>query len=97
MSYYFVSYIKINHQDEYQKYVNEVDEVSAKYRGKYLALDDSPRVLEGNWKYSRTVLIEFNDEADFNEWYNSEDYQRILKLRLNASECDTILIKGQEN
>ena len=97
MSYYFVSYIKINDQDEYQKYVNEVDEVSAKYRGKYLALDDSPRVLEGNWKYSRTVIIEFNDEADFNEWYNSEDYQRILKLRLNASECDTILIKGQEN
>jgi uncharacterized protein (DUF1330 family) len=97
MSYYFIAYIKINNEKEYQKYVNEVDEVSAKYRGKYLALDDNPKILEGNWKYSRTVIIEFKDEADFNNWYNSEDYQRILKHRLKAAECDTILIKGKEN
>ncbi len=36
MSYYFVACIKINNEQEYQKYVNEVDEVSAKFNGKYL-------------------------------------------------------------
>jgi uncharacterized protein (DUF1330 family) len=97
MSYYFVAYIKINDEEEYQKYVNEVDEVSAKFNGKYLAIDDNPRILEGNWKYSRTVIIEFNNEADFDDWYNSEDYQRILKYRSKAADCDTILIRGKEN
>ncbi len=97
MSYYFVSYININDDEEYQRYVNEVDEVSAKFNGKYLALDDNPKILEGNWGYSRTVIIKFNTETEFNDWYYSEEYQRILKFRLNASKCDTILIKGKEN
>ena len=97
MSYYFVSYININDDEEYQRYVNEVDEISAKFNGKYLALDDNPKILEGNWGYSRTVIIKFNTETEFNDWYYSEEYQRILKFRLNASKCDTILIKGKEN
>jgi uncharacterized protein (DUF1330 family) len=92
-----VSYININDDEEYQRYVNEVDEVSAKFNGKYLALDDNPKILEGNWGYSRTVIIKFNTETEFNDWYYSEEYQRILKFRLNASKCDTILIKGKEN
>jgi len=95
MSYYFVSYIKIIDKDEYQKYVNEVDIVSAKYNGKYLALDDHPKLLEGNWNYTRTVIIEFRTEKEFNDWYYSKEYQSILRHRLNASSCDTILIKGK--
>ncbi len=31
----------------------------------------------------------------FNNWYDSEDYKEILKFRLNAAKCDTILIKGK--
>jgi uncharacterized protein (DUF1330 family) len=97
MSYYFVSFIKINDLEKYQKYINEVDELSSKFNGKYLALDDNPKILEGNWNYSRSVIIKFNTETEFNDWYYSEEYQRILKYRLNASKCDTILIKGKEN
>ncbi|MCB9249993.1 MAG: DUF1330 domain-containing protein [Ignavibacteriales bacterium] len=95
MSYYFVANIKIHDNEEYQKYVNKVDEVFAKYNGKYLAVDDTPKILEGKWKYSRVVIIEFNTESDFNNWYNSKDYQEILKHRLTGALCDTILINGK--
>lgn len=57
MSHYFIANIKINNEDEYKKYLNEADEVFSKYNGKYLAVDNKPIILEGNWKYSRTVLI----------------------------------------
>ncbi len=96
MSYYFVANIKINDLEEYKKYINEVDEVFARYNGKYLALDDNPTELEGSWKYSRAVIIEFKNKEDFESWYNSKDYQRILRYRLNAADCDTILIKGKD-
>jgi uncharacterized protein (DUF1330 family) len=95
MSYYFVANIKIDDPDEYKKYVNEADQVFSQYNGKYLALDDYPQLLEGEWDYTRSVIIEFNNKVDFEIWYNSEDYQRILKHRLKAAKCDTILIKGK--
>ena len=92
MSCYFVANIKIHDNDEYQKYV---DEVFSKYKGKYLAVDDYPEIIEGTWKYTRAVIIEFETESDFNNWYNSKNYQDILKHRLNGADCDTILIKGK--
>lgn len=95
MKYYFVANIKINHPDEYANYLEKVDEIFTKYNGKYLALDDNPLLLEGAWNYTRSVIIEFNSKSDFDDWYNSVDYQAILKFRLKAADCDTILIKGK--
>jgi len=92
--YYFVANIKINDLSEYQKYINESEEVFAKFKGKYLAVDNEPQILEGEWKYTREVIICFENKKDFTDWYCSEDYQRILKYRLAAAECDSILVKG---
>jgi len=95
MNYYFVTNIKINDQLEYQKYINKVDKVFSKFNGKYLAVDDKPKIIEGKWKYSRVVIIEFKSEKDFNHWYNSKEYQEILKYRMSASVSDGILVKGK--
>jgi uncharacterized protein (DUF1330 family) len=94
MSYYFIARIKINNEAGYQNYIDKSEEVFKHYKGEYLSIDDSPLVLEGNWNYTRTVLIRFKNMNDFNAWYYSTDYQKILKHRLNAADCDTILLKG---
>ena len=65
-----------------------------KFKGRYLAVDDEPVQLEGSWDYTRTVLITFDSREDFDAWYESDDYQKILKNRLKAADCDTILVKG---
>jgi uncharacterized protein (DUF1330 family) len=96
MSFYFIANIKIKDQNKYQKYLDEVDEIFKRHNNKYLAVDDNPHILEGNWNYTRTVLIEFSTKQDFDKWYYSEEYQKILKYRLSAADCDTILIKGIE-
>ncbi|MFZ1290122.1 MAG: DUF1330 domain-containing protein [Melioribacteraceae bacterium] len=95
MSYYFIANIKINDENEYQKYLDDVDIVFKKFNGKYLAVDESPNILEGSWHYTKSVLIQFETKKDFDDWYYSEEYQKILKFRLNAADCDSILIKGK--
>jgi uncharacterized protein (DUF1330 family) len=50
--------------------------------------------LEGNWGYSRTVLIKFESINDFIRRYNSDEYQTIVKHRLKAADGDTIYAKG---
>jgi len=97
MSYYFIAQIRIKNEREYQKYTDKAGAVIKRYNGKYLAVDNNPIILEGSWKYTRTVLIAFERKNDFDAWYDSDDYQTILKYRLEAADCDTILVKGPEN
>ncbi len=94
MSVYFLANIKINKQEEYQRYLDKADAVFSNYKGKYLAVDKNPEVLEGEWNGSRAVLIYFESREDFNSWYRSEEYQEILQYRLSGSESNSILIEG---
>lgn len=94
MKYYFVAQIRINDLREYEKYLENFDDIFSRFRGEYLAIDESPQLLEGTWEYTKSVLIKFDSKADFEAWYFSEDYQNILKHRLRAAKCDTILLEG---
>lgn len=94
MSCYFIAQIQIADMDEYQKYLDSVDDVFSKFNGKYLAVDTNPQVLEGNWLYSRIAIIEFENDKELKCWYDSPEYQSILQHRLKAAKCDSLLVKG---
>jgi len=94
MSCYFIAQIQIHDQEEYKNYLNDVDKVFSKFNGKYLAVDNDPTVLEGEWAYSRVVIIQFPNEEELKRWYESPEYQAIVQYRLKAAKCDTLLVKG---
>jgi uncharacterized protein (DUF1330 family) len=94
MAYYFSAQIRITDQSEYDRYLENFDEIFSRHKGRFLAIDEKPTVLEGEWNYTKSVLISFNTREDFEAWYFSKDYQEILKYRLNAAKCDSILIEG---
>lgn len=77
-----------------KKYLDRADEVFKRFKGKYLAVDENPTVLEGEWAYSRVIIIQFPDENEFKRWYESPEYKAILQYRLKAAKCDTLLTKG---
>ena len=94
MSAYFVANIRIHDEEEYAKYLQRVDDVFAKFNGKYLAVAKSPEVVEGSWDYSRLILIEFPNMDALKRWYGSEAYQEILRHRLAAADCDSVVFWG---
>ncbi|MFH0756404.1 MAG: DUF1330 domain-containing protein [Bacteroidota bacterium] len=94
MCYYFMATIQVRDEGGYRKYLDRSEEVFSNYRGTYLAVDEHPVLLEGEWKPGRAVLIRFNSREDFDAWYRSDDYQEILQYRLASSISDAILIKG---
>lgn len=96
MSCYFLAHIDIHDEEEYQKYLKDVDEVFSKFNGTYLAVDANPTTLEGVWSYSRVVLIRFDSESELRRWYESPEYQLILKHRLKAANCDSIIVHGND-
>jgi uncharacterized protein (DUF1330 family) len=96
MSCYFIAQITINDNTEYQKYLDGFDAVFEKYQGKVVMVDENPDVLEGNWAYSRIVMIRFPDKAEARRWYDSEEYQALARYRWNAARADIILAEGRE-
>jgi uncharacterized protein (DUF1330 family) len=94
MSCYFIAQISVHDDKEYEKYLQGVDDVFAKFNGKYLAMDQHPICLEGEWSYSRIALIEFPSPEDLRRWYDSPEYQEILQHRLRGAKCDTIMVSS---
>jgi uncharacterized protein (DUF1330 family) len=95
MSCYFIARIKIKDKTSYEAYRKKAGDMVRKHKGTYLAVDDAPKILEGKEGSSRLVLIRFDHEKDFQAWYESPEYQEILKIRLSAADCNAVLLHGE--
>jgi uncharacterized protein (DUF1330 family) len=94
MSVYFVAQITIHDRAGYSRYEAGFMPVIEKYKGRLLAVDENPEVVEGTWNCTRTVLIEFPTRDDAMAWAGSAEYQAIAKHRWAASTADIVMIKS---
>ncbi len=94
MTTYIVAQITIEDRAEYALYEAGFAEVFAPYKGKLLAVDEDPTVVEGNWPYTRTVLIEFPSKHDANAWYRSDAYRRLAQHRFRAANANIVFVDG---
>jgi uncharacterized protein (DUF1330 family) len=94
MAVYFVAQISIHDRAEYSKYEAGFMPVFEKYKGRLLAVDEAPEVLEGAWSCTRTVLIEFPNREDALAWAGSAEYQAIAKHRWAGSTANIAMIKS---
>lgn len=94
MSVYAVALIHIHDRDGYRTYEQGFMDIFARYEGKLLAVDESPTVMEGEWPWTRTVLLEFPDQTKLDAWYQSKEYQALARHRFEASEASIAVIAG---
>ncbi len=97
MSSYFIALIDIHSPEKYEQYLAGYDEVFKKYKGKVLAVEDNPRILEGSWPAGRTVIIKFPNDKELRKWYDSQEYQTIAKHRKEASVASIAMITGRDD
>jgi uncharacterized protein (DUF1330 family) len=72
--------------------LEQVESTVNAHGGRWLAQGDV-EVVEGAWPGS-AVLIEFPSMVAARSWYNSAAYQKIVRLRVNNSINDLVLIDG---
>ena len=96
MSYYLMASIAVKDWDEYAKYQDGFLDVFAKYKGEILAVSDEPTVVEGEWPFSRAVIIRFPDAEEARRWYESPEYKRIAEHRWRASTASIVALDGFE-
>ena len=93
MSVYFVVQEQVNDQDGLERYMKAAS-ASSLGRGRAIIVDNNVTAVEGDWHGSRLVVLEFDDDEAFREWYDSPEYQEALPLRLSATDSRAVLAKG---
>ena len=94
MSGFAIFNIDIKRPKEYKEYVEKVKPIAERYGGEYIVRGGESTIVEGVWAYPRTVVIKFPSYEKALEWYNSEEYKPIKKIRLDNSVANGIIIKG---
>jgi uncharacterized protein (DUF1330 family) len=94
MTVYAIAQLSISDRAAYQRYQERFMGVMRKYKGRLLANDESPRVVEGAWDREKVVLLSFPDEPAFWEWADSPEYQEIAKDRRAGTTAVVLLVQG---
>ena len=95
MSKIMVAIIDIDDEQGYLEYQNSVLPMFEEMGIEVLAVDDAPKAIEGDSRNQRMVVIKFDDEKAFYDWYDSDDYNKIKPIRLANSRGEVHLLEKQ--
>jgi len=96
VSVYILASIKVEDWGEYEKYQNGFMAIFERYQGELLVVSDEPKVIEGEWPFTRAVVIRFPSEAEAKRWYQSTEYQALCEHRWRGSKGAIIMADSLE-
>ena len=94
---YVVSHVEVTDPEAFEKYRSQVPQVTEGFGGRYLARGGNQMGLEGPAPLGdRTVIIRFGSYQRAVEWYNSNEYGQLIKLRKAGSNAALMVVEGIE-
>jgi uncharacterized protein (DUF1330 family) len=93
MSAYLIGHITIKNLDKWKTYVEGVQKSLLSFEAEVVFRGKRATVLTGEHPHENTVVIKFPDQQTLQQWYNSEDYQKLIP---NRDEAADVVIIGYE-
>ena len=94
MTAYIVTQIEITDPETFETYRAQVPPILEKYGGEFIVRGGDREVLEGDWPWSRMVILKFPDREAAKAWHASAEYQGPKALRQAASKANMIVVDG---
>jgi uncharacterized protein (DUF1330 family) len=92
---YVIAEIDITDPERYEQYKAASSTAIVAGGGRFLVRGGGELVvLEGDWQPTRLVVLEFEDLAAAQRWYESEIYQEAKKLREGAAHLRMVAVQG---
>jgi uncharacterized protein (DUF1330 family) len=91
---YIVLDVEVQDPHVYEQYKQLAPPAIAAYGGRYLARGGPTQILEGGWKPSRLVILEFPTAEKARAWWDSREYAAAKKLRQACARTEMVLIEG---
>jgi len=97
MATYVLGDIAVKDAARFGEYSERVGSVLAKFGARYLVRGGDVEVLEGTWRHNTVVVLEFPSRAAADEFYRSDEYAPLLKLRLDSSDSTISILEGYDD
>jgi len=94
MAAYFISDASVKNAEALEGFRARALSSITRYGGRYLARAGSVEPVEGTWKPSAIIIIEFPDLERARTWYRSAEYAAALAVRDDAISRHMILVEG---
>ncbi len=92
---YWVARSRVLNQDQYKRYTDLVPAIIAKYGGRVLARGGKYKIMEGDARFHRFVVIEFPTFERGVACFESDEYSRAAAFRRDGSgEVETVIVEG---
>ena len=94
MSAYVIVEVRVTNPEPYAAYRDLATASVARHGGRFLVRGGAVTPLEDGWQPERFVVIEFPSVDAARAFYDSEDYQEALKVRLANSVGRSFIVEG---
>ena len=91
---YVIVETDIHDPEQYEQYKAASPGAVASGGGRFVARGGELAVLEGDWRPSRIVILEFRDLETAKRWYDSPEYAEARKLREGAANLKMVAVEG---
>jgi uncharacterized protein (DUF1330 family) len=96
VAYVIVTIRSIANNDLFQQYAAKAKPILEAHGGKYVVIEPSVEVKEGEWRYVRTIVLSFPSMQAARDWYDSPEYQEIVPMRLKAAIGNLVFVRDLE-
>jgi uncharacterized protein (DUF1330 family) len=96
MSAYVIVETDVTDPEQYERYKAAASEAITAAGGRYVVRGGELAVLEGDWRPTRLVVLEFEDLAAARRWYESEGYRAARRLREGAARLRMVAVQGTD-
>ena len=94
MSAYLICMVRVDDVDTYKKYTARTPALIEKHGGRFLVRGGAVEAIEGEPFHDRLVVLEFPSKEAVHEFYQSPEYQEVLKIRHASSNSRFLLAEG---
>ncbi|HTA38788.1 MAG TPA: DUF1330 domain-containing protein [Candidatus Acidoferrales bacterium] len=94
MSAYVIVDVETSDPQRYEEYKRMAQESVARFGGRYIVRGGKFEVVEGEWRPTRLVVLEFDSFEEAREWWGSQDYSPAKALRQRLSRTDIVIVDG---
>jgi uncharacterized protein (DUF1330 family) len=91
---YILVDIEVTDPARYEQYKALAPAAIEKYGGRYLVRGGATNVLEGDWRPSRVVVLEFPDGDAVRRFYESQEYREARAKRAGAARMSMVAVDG---